>query len=116
MKYTENDEPCDDGDMKPVILNSKSPSIPKEFSLAQNYPNPFNPVTNIKFGLPKSSLVSLIIYDVLGREITRLVNSQTLEAGNYSYDFDASNLPSGIYYYKLSAGEFSDVKKMAVLK
>lgn len=90
--------------------------IPQVYSLLQNYPNPFNPVTNIKFGLPKASLVTLKIYDLLGREVASLVNNMNLAAGNYIYDFNAANIPSGIYFYKLSAGEFSDVKKMTLIK
>jgi len=100
----------------PQGIHITSTEIPKIYSLLQNYPNPFNPVTNIKFGLPKTSVVSLKVFDILGREIANLVNNESLQAGSYLFDFDASNLPSGIYYYKLSAGEFSDVKKMVLVK
>jgi len=99
-----------------VGIQNQNTEIPKVYSLNQNYPNPFNPVTNIKFGLPKSSFVTLKVYDLLGREVSSLINNVNIAAGNYVYDFNAVNLPSGIYFYKLSAGEFSDVKKMTLVK
>jgi hypothetical protein len=99
-----------------VGINNLNTEIPKVYSLAQNYPNPFNPSTSIKFGLPKSSMVTLKVFDILGREVAALVNGENMQAGNYRYDFEASKLSSGIYYYKLSAGEFSDVKKMVLIK
>jgi hypothetical protein len=89
--------------------------IPSGFSLSQNYPNPFNPVTNIKFSIPQSSVVSLIIYDVAGKEVAKLID-QNMNAGNYSYDFNASNLSSGVYFYRINAGSFTDVKKMILVK
>lgn len=89
--------------------------IPKVFSLAQNYPNPFNPVTSIKYSVPKQSLVKLVIYDIIGREVTALVN-EVKTPGNYSVSFDASNFASGVYFYKMEAGEFTDVKKMVLIK
>lgn len=90
--------------------------VPQIYSLQQNYPNPFNPLTNIKFGLPKASFVTLKVYDLLGREVASLINNMNMTAGNYVYDFNAANIPSGIYFYKLSAGEFSEVKKMTLIK
>ncbi len=93
-----------------------SGEIPNSFSLKQNYPNPFNPTTNINFGLPKQSVVTLKVYDMLGREVATLVNGESLNAGNYNYDFNASNIPSGIYFYKISTSDFSDVKKMILIK
>ena len=99
-----------------VGIQQTNTEVPQVYSLQQNYPNPFNPVTNIKFGLPKGSFVSLKIYDMLGREVASLINNMNLAAGNYTYDFNAVNVPSGIYFYKLSAGEFSDVKKMTLVK
>lgn len=92
--------------------------IPVKFELTQNYPNPFNPSTKIDFSIPLSGKASLIIYDALGREVSRLVNL-TLEAGYYSIDFDASRLSSGIYYYQLNLdgqSKFSDTKKMLLVK
>ncbi|HMQ80214.1 MAG TPA: T9SS type A sorting domain-containing protein [Ignavibacteria bacterium] len=99
-----------------VGIQQTNTEVPQVYSLQQNYPNPFNPVTNIKFGLPKGSFVTLKIYDMLGREVASLINNMNLAAGNYTYDFNAVNVPSGIYFYKLSAGEFSDVKKMTLVK
>ena len=86
-----------------------------EFKLNQNYPNPFNPSTNIEYSLPVSGNVSLVVYDNLGKEVARLVNENKV-AGNYNVEFDASNLPSGIYFYKLTSGKFSETKKMILLK
>ncbi len=99
-----------------VGIQNTNNEVPQVYSLQQNYPNPFNPVTNIKFGLPKSSLVRLKVFDMLGREVATLVNNLNLAAGNYTYDFNAVNIPSGIYFYRLSAGEFSDVRKMTLIK
>lgn len=87
----------------------------KEFSLAQNYPNPFNPSTQIKFSINKPSLVTLKIYDVLGKEIKTLVNRE-MKPGVHFVNFDASNLPSGIYFYRLSSGNYTETKKMSLLK
>lgn len=98
-----------------VGINSISGNIPDEFKLYQNYPNPFNPVTNLGFGISNPGYVSLRVYDALGKEITALVNEK-LSPGNYEVQFDGSNNPSGIYYYKLEAGSFSEVKKMILLK
>ncbi|MEO8513184.1 MAG: T9SS type A sorting domain-containing protein [Ignavibacteria bacterium] len=99
-----------------VGIQNTNSEVPQVYSLQQNYPNPFNPTTNIKFGLPKGSFVTLKIYDMLGKEVATLVNNTNLAAGNYTYDFNAVNVPSGIYFYRLSAGEFSDVKKMTLIK
>jgi|GEM_PF-7081888 len=97
-----------------VSVESKK-LIPKEFELEQNYPNPFNPSTKIKFVIPKSSFVNLKVYDVLGNEIATLVNEEK-PAGNYRVTFDASNLPSGVYFYKIKAGNFVETKKMILLR
>ena len=90
--------------------------IPKEFYVDQNYPNPFNPTTTIKFGLPVQAEVNLIIYDILGREVSRIISSQVMNAGNYNYSFDASNLSSGTYIYRLQADQKVEIKKMLLLK
>ncbi len=92
-----------------------SSHIPERFSLSQNYPNPFNPVTNIEFRISKSGFVSLKVFDLLGKELTTLVSSN-LTPGFYKYDFDASGLPSGVYFYQLSAGDFTETKKLTVVK
>ncbi|MFA5404783.1 MAG: C25 family cysteine peptidase [Ignavibacteria bacterium] len=90
-------------------------NIPKEYSLTQNYPNPFNPVTKINYALPKDGFVKISVYDVLGREINTLVN-EVKNAGYYSVDFDATSLNSGVYFYKLESGSFSDIKRMILVK
>jgi len=96
--------------------------IPNDFLLYQNFPNPFNPTTKIKFTIPASPLsfgegqgVRLIVYDILGNEIATLVNEEK-PAGEHEVEFDASGLTSGIYFYKLQAGNFVETKKMVLLK
>jgi len=86
-----------------------------DFSLHQNYPNPFNPSTNIKFSVPKTGVVKLSIYDTLGKEVAVLVNSM-VETGSNEVSFNALNLPSGVYFYRLQAGDFIQTKKMVLLK
>ncbi|HWA05152.1 MAG TPA: FG-GAP-like repeat-containing protein [Ignavibacteria bacterium] len=89
--------------------------IPNSFRLDQNYPNPFNPVTKIRFSIPKFSGVNLSVYDVTGRLVSELVNSE-LNAGEYETDFNAHNITSGVYFYTLRAGSFNDTKKLIVIK
>jgi hypothetical protein len=89
--------------------------IPTEFALEQNYPNPFNPVTEIRFEVPVSSFVMLTVYDVLGREVATLVNGMQ-DAGNKSVSWDASNYPSGMYFYRMNAGTFTETRKLILLK
>jgi hypothetical protein len=89
--------------------------IPAEFSLAQNYPNPFNPSTTISYHIPELSFVTLKVYDVLGNEIATLVNGEK-PAGSYELKFDATNLPSGIFFYKLHTDSFVEAKKMVLMK
>ncbi len=89
--------------------------IPSVFSLAQNYPNPFNPSTTISFALPQHANVKLVVYNSLGEEVAELVNRE-MNAGFQSVNFDASNLSSGLYFYRISAGNFVDVKKMILIK
>ena len=90
--------------------------LPTKFALHQNYPNPFNPATKISFDLPQDSKVSLVVYDLLGREVTRLVNNEFKVAGRYTYDFNAASLSSGVYFYRLEAGKFSETKRMVLIK
>ena len=85
------------------------------YKLGQNYPNPFNPITTINYSIPNSSFVQLIVYNSIGQEIANLVN-ETIAAGNHNVEFDASNLPSGIYFYKLQASSFVETKKMILMK
>ena len=87
----------------------------KEFKLSQNYPNPFNPSTHIKITLPTSENVTIKVYNLLGEEITTVVNSK-LSAGIHTYEFDGSNFASGVYLYRIKAGEWTDVKKMLLIK
>lgn len=88
---------------------------PVYYYLSQNYPNPFNPITTIKFQIASTSFVSLIVYDILGREIKSLVNEKK-PAGSYEVEFDAMGLPSGVYFYTLKTGEFTQTKKMILLR
>jgi hypothetical protein len=88
---------------------------PSEFTLSQNFPNPFNPTTSIKYQIPELSFVKLKVYDVLGNKVVALVNEEK-PAGSYEVEFDASKLVSGIYFYKLQAGNFVEIKKMVLLR
>lgn len=99
----------------PVGVEESDKLMPKSYSLDQNYPNPFNPSTVIKYAIPENSFVTLKIFDALGREVALLVNSQQ-SAGVHTVNFNASNLTSGIYFYQLNAKNFSQVKKMMVLR
>ncbi len=89
--------------------------VPEKFSLYQNYPNPFNPVTNIKFDLPKDEFVKITLFDILGREVSVLSN-ELKKAGTHELNFNASNLSSGTYFYRIEAGDFVDTKKMILIK
>jgi hypothetical protein len=89
--------------------------LPKVFSLAQNYPNPFNPTTTISYSIPKGNNVVLTVYDITGKEVAKLVN-EFKQAGNYNVNFNASNLASGMYLYRIEAGDFVEVKKMVLVK
>ena len=97
------------------IYEETGTQIPRVFDLQQNYPNPFNPSTTIQYSIKENTLVSLKIYDILGREITTLIN-EVKTAGIYKVNFDASNLSSGVYFYKLTAGNFIETKKMILLR
>ena len=96
-------------------VESFSSEPPSTFSLEQNYPNPFNPTTTVEFDLPHSEFVTLTIYNILGEEVTTLV-SERLTAGKYKYDWDAGSLASGIYLYRIEAGDYVEVKKMVLIK
>lgn len=98
-----------------IGIQQISGEVPKQFSLSQNFPNPFNPTTNIEFQIPRSGLVNLTIYDALGRKVETIVN-QNLNPGTYKADWDAYNYPSGVYFYRLSAGDFAGTKKMILVK
>ncbi len=90
-------------------------TIPENFSLQQNYPNPFNPTTQINYSIPSTQNVTLKVYDELGKEVATLVNKDQA-AGNYTVDFNASNLASGVYFYRIQAGDFVQMKKMILMK
>ncbi|MFA5826886.1 MAG: T9SS type A sorting domain-containing protein [Candidatus Paceibacterota bacterium] len=108
---------------KPIILKPSGvtdvteevTSVPTKFDLSQNYPNPFNPSTTISYALPASGFVTLKVYDMLGKEVVELVNEEK-PAGSYETKFDASQLASGMYIYKIQSGNFSQTKKMILMK
>jgi photosystem II stability/assembly factor-like uncharacterized protein len=104
----------------PIGINNLSNEIPIKFSLEQNYPNPFNPITKIKFSIPAvgaydNTPVHLIIYDILGREVVKLLNQQ-MKPGRYEVEWDGTNFASGVYFYKLEASSFVETKKMVLIK
>ena len=106
--------------LEPVAVIAENDIIPKFYSLSQNYPNPFNPVTTIKYSIPTDLRyeyqdVRLIVYDILGREVATLV-TENQKPANYEVDFDASELTSGIYFYQLNAEDYTETKKMILLK
>ena len=98
-----------------TAVNEFDKTKPQQFILYQNYPNPFNPVTEIRYQIPNPSKVEIAVYNVLGKEIKKLVNEQK-EAGNYVVTFDASHLTSGLYFYRLKAGDFLQTKKMILIR
>jgi photosystem II stability/assembly factor-like uncharacterized protein len=99
----------------PNIVIDPGPGVPKNFSLNQNYPNPFNPSTIIEYAVPKTAFVTVKVYDLMGKEVKTLV-SETKQTGYYSLTFNASNLTSGVYFYKIIAGDFTASKKMMLVK
>ena len=96
-------------------VKSISTEVPDRYNLSQNYPNPFNPSTNIKFQIKENTFVVLKVYDMLGKEISTLVNEK-LEAGTYQVDFTGYQIPSGTYFYRLEAGNYIETKKMTLIK
>ena len=98
-----------------VNARSLSASLPHGYSLSQNFPNPFNPTTTISYDIPRPCYVRIDIYDVLGQQVNTLVDG-TKTPGSYHVTFDATNLPSGVYYYRLQAGTFTETKKLMVIK
>jgi hypothetical protein len=98
-----------------TLLEVDFSALPSEFSLSQNYPNPFNPSTTIKFALPKQAAVTLKIYDALGSEVETVVN-QTMDAGYHRIEWNAGKYASGMYIYRLTADNYTSVKKMMILK
>jgi Secretion system C-terminal sorting domain len=98
-----------------IYKKGANPTIQFTYKLEQNYPNPFNPSTMIDYSIKNDGMVTIKIYDILGREVKTLIDEYK-PAGNYKVNFDASSLTSGVYLYKLISGKFVDVKKMILLK
>ena len=92
-----------------------SNEVPSSYSLSQNYPNPFNPKTKIKFDVVRLGDVKIVVYDIVGREVQTLAN-ESLKPGTYEASFDGSSLNSGVYFYRIQAGDFVNVKKMVLIK
>jgi hypothetical protein len=101
--------------MRREDVDGESAPVPTQYALEQNYPNPFNPSTTIEFEIPRPSRVRLIVYDLLGKEVVRLVDSE-MAAIRASIRFDASGIPSGVYFYRLTADGYSRTRKLIVLK
>jgi hypothetical protein len=98
-----------------VVTGIASNNIPVKYSLEQNYPNPFNPTTNIKFNIANSNVVKLVVYDILGKELVTLINEK-LQPGLYQAEFDATQYPSGVYFYTLTSSDFKETKRMMLIK
>lgn len=106
----------DDLSFGPITgVDDRGHSLPREYTLLQNFPNPFNPLTRIEYAIPHAGYVRLDVYDLLGREVAELINEYQ-EAGSYRTYFDATELPSGTYFYRLSTGDFSATRKLLLLK
>ena len=99
----------------PNAVIHQNSEVPQEYNLYQNYPNPFNPATQIKFDLPNTAYTRITVYDIIGNELVNLVN-ENLQAGKYSVNWDAVNYPSGVYIYKITAGNYSATRKMMLVK
>jgi hypothetical protein len=99
----------------PVGIKPVSNEVPQNFRLEQNYPNPFNPGTVVSFELPVISYVEFTVYDGLGREVSMLV-SEELRPGKYEIEFDGSNFPSGVYFYRLMTADYTATRKMVIVK
>jgi len=104
------------GDTTVVGINENEIEINNKFTLNQNYPNPFNPNTHIKFYLPRNSFVSLKVFDIFGKEIETLIKNKFMTFGTKVIDFKPNNISSGIYFYRLTAGDFKEVKRMVYIK
>jgi hypothetical protein len=102
-------------DGNPTLSIGKPAVLPVAGTLHQNYPNPFNPTTTIKFELPKASQVNLSVYDLLGRQVSVLVNEKK-DAGVHEVKFDASGLSSGVYFYRIQVGDFTQTRKLCLIR
>jgi hypothetical protein len=98
-----------------TAIGGRAAEIPREFALFQNYPNPFNPTTTIRYDVSRPGLVQVKVYDLMGREVTELVNDQH-PAGSYSIIWNAQGFASGVYYYRITAGDFVSVRKLVLMK
>jgi len=98
-----------------VALAGVGDNLPTSYALSQNYPNPFNPSTEVAFDMPTAGHVELVVYNVLGQEVTTLINGE-MDAGSHVISFDGSSHSSGVYFYRISTGSFSETKKMVMLK
>jgi hypothetical protein len=96
-------------------VESASAQIPAKYELRQNFPNPVNPTTTISFDIPTRSIISLKIFDILGREVSTLVFGE-MQAGAYTRQWNAANMASGVYFYRLQAGTYTETKKLLLLK
>lgn len=103
------------GNASAIGIHNISTTVPRKYDMKQNYPNPFNPITNIEFDIAKSGYTSLIVYNMAGQEVTKLVD-QNLNPGTYKVDFDASKLASGTYLYRITSGDFVKTSKMILVK
>nr|HMQ78370.1 T9SS type A sorting domain-containing protein [Ignavibacteria bacterium] len=99
-----------------VGIDPVSTEIPNYYSLSQNYPNPFNPATEFRFTLPQSSAVTIKIYDIAGREVDVLANDVFMSAGAYEVNYSADRLSSGVYFYRITANDYAETKKMVLTK
>jgi hypothetical protein len=105
-----------DGDLNAFVrINPISLQVLEGYNLRQNYPNPFNPLTTIEFSIQEAAQVKLDIVNIMGQRVATVVNEQ-MSPGSYNVTFDAKNLPSGIYFYRMSAGDFTAIKKMTLMK
>jgi hypothetical protein len=98
-----------------VFVHQISSEVPDKYSLKQNYPNPFNPNTKIKFDIKVSGFTTLKVFDILGKEVATLINGK-LQPGTYESIFDGNNVKSGVYFFRLQSGSFSETKKMILVK
>jgi len=112
-EYYKINEALNNGELVTTVQNQEK--LPSQFQLSQNYPNPFNPITIINYFLPTDEKVVIKIYDILGKEIAELVN-EFKTAGKYSVEFNGSSLASGIYFYRIEAGKFTQTKKLVFTK
>jgi hypothetical protein len=103
------------GTTEDLTMLSVTVDAPKSYAVYQNYPNPFNPTTSISFDIPSRSVVSLKVFDLLGREVSTIVSGE-LQAGRYTRQWNATDISSGVYFYRLQAGTYSETKKLLLLK